>query len=169
VSDLSGEKVFGTISTATNIHSHYVGGVINALSGYGFTGRMMIAASGGGIGVTFFSEYPLADAYYRLRRYASKPAFHFASHGTSVSGDKDTGVIPVANVWYQFRIQVEDTGTQTEIRAKLWAEGGSEPADWQAEAFDAALTRLTAGTIGLWGMGAGNKYGDDITVAGLLP
>lgn len=130
--DLSGEKAFGTPSTATNIHSHYVGGGIDPLSGYEYTGRMLIAASGGGIGVTFFSEYPIADVYYRLRRYANKPAFHLASHGTSVSGDKETGVVPVANVWYRFRIQVEDTGTQTGIQAKVWAEGDSEPVDWQA-------------------------------------
>lgn len=106
---------------------------------------------------------------HRLRRYANKPAFHLSSHGTSVSGDKDTGVIPVANVWYQFRIQVEDTGTQTEIRAKVWPEGDSEPADWQAQANDVSPTRLTAGTIGLWSMGSGNKYWDDIAVASLLP
>jgi hypothetical protein len=130
---------------------------------------MMITASGGGIGVTFFSEFPLADAYYRLRRYANKPAFHLASHGTSVSGDKDTGVVPVVNGWYRFRIQVEDTGASTEIRAKVWADGGSEPVDWQAEAFDATPTRLTAGTIGQWSMGSGNKYWDDIVVVSSLP
>jgi beta-lactam-binding protein with PASTA domain len=169
VFDLSGEKAFGTSSTATNIHSHYGGAGVGALSGYEYTGRMMITASGGGIGITFFSEYPLADAYYRLRRYASNPSFHLASHGTSVSGDKDTGVVPVANVWYQFRIQVEDTGTQTEIRAKVWTEGGSEPVDWQAEAYDVSPARLTAGTIGVWSMGSGHKYWDDMAVVSLLP
>jgi len=111
---------------------------------------MMIADSGGGIGVTFFSENPLADAYYRLRRNASKPGFHTAPHGKSVSGDKDTGLTPIANVWDQFRIQVEDTGTQTEV-------------------YDVSPARLTAGTIGLWSMGSGNKYCDDIAVVSLLP
>jgi hypothetical protein len=169
VFDLNGEKAFGTPSTATNIHSHYVNAGIDILSGYEYTGRLMITASGGCIGITFFSEYPTADAYYRLRRYANKPAFHLSSHGTSVSGDKDTGVVPIANVWYRFRIQMEDTGTRTEIRAKVWADGGSEPVDWQAEAFDATPTRLTAGTIGLWSMGSGNKYWDDIVVVSSLP
>jgi hypothetical protein len=130
---------------------------------------MMVTASGSGIGVTFFSEYPLADAYYRLRRYANKPAFHIAPHGTSVSGDLNTGVIPVANVWYRFRIQVEDTDTRTEIRAKVWSENDSEPFDWQAEAYDVTLTRLTSGTIGVWSYSSGSKYWDDMAVVSLLP
>ena len=125
--------------------------------------------SGSGIGVTFFSQYPLADAYYRLRRYESKPAFHLAAHGTSVSGDLNTGVIPVANVWYWFKIQVEDTDTRTEIRAKVWSENDSEPIDWLIDAFDDSPNRLAAGTIGLWSMGLGNKYWDDIAVVSLLP
>ena len=99
----------------------------------------------------------------------NKPAFHLASHGTSVSGDKETGVVPVANVWYRFRIQVEDTNIRTEIRAKVWPESDSEPADWQVEAYDVSPTRLTAGTIGLWSMGSGNKYWDNLAVASLLP
>jgi hypothetical protein len=164
VFDLSGEKDFGTSSTATNIHSHYIGAGIDTLSTYEYTGRMMITASGGGIGVTFFSQYPSADEYYRLRRYGSNPSFHLSSHGTSVSGDSDTGVVPGANVWYRFIIQVADMGIQTEVRAKVWSEGESEPADWQVNAYDDSASRFTAGTIGLWSMGSGDKHWDDIAV-----
>jgi hypothetical protein len=78
-------------------------------------------------------------------------------------------VVAVANVWYRFKIQVEDTGTQTEIRAKVWSENDSEPVDWQAEAYDVSPTRLTSGTIGVWSMGSGNKYWDDMAVVTLLP
>jgi hypothetical protein len=164
VFDLSGEKAFGTSSTATNIHSHYIGAGIGTLSAYEYTGRMMITDSGGGIGVTFFSQYPSADAYYRLRRYESKPSFHIASHGTSVGGDLDTGMVPGANVWYRFIIQVEDKDARTEIRAKVWPEGESEPAVWLGNAYDDSPSRLTNGTIGLWSMGSGDKHWDDITV-----
>ncbi|MCD4798729.1 MAG: immunoglobulin domain-containing protein, partial [Methanosarcinales archaeon] len=62
VFDLSGNKVFGTTSTLANIHSHYMGAGIDTLSSYEYTGRMRMTSAGSGIGVTFFSEYPQADA-----------------------------------------------------------------------------------------------------------
>jgi hypothetical protein len=119
--------------------------------------------------VTFFSDYPASDAYYRLRSY-NGGSFHIAPHpdGHTVSGDGDTGVVPSAGIWYSFRVQVEDTGTQTEIRAKIWAQGQSEPADWQLQAYDASPARLTGGTIGVWSMGRGGKYWDDFSVSALL-
>ena len=164
VLDLGGEKVFGTASTATNIHSHYVGAALEDLSHYEYSGRMMITNSSGGVGVTFFSQYPLEDAYYRLRRYSGKPAFHIAPHGTGISGDIDTGVVSEENTWYQFRIQVEDAGAQTEIRAKVWADGEGEPAEWQVQAYDATSSRLISGTVGLWSMYRGEKYWDELSV-----
>ena len=86
----------------------------------------------------------------------------------SVTGDVDTGVVPVANVWYWFKIQVEDTGSRTEIRAKVWQEGAGEPVDWQVNVFDDSTTsRFTAGRIGLWSMSSGSKYWDDLAAGGL--
>ena len=78
-------------------------------------------------------------------------------------------MIPVPNEWYWFRIQVEDTGGRTEIRAKVWPDGTGEPADWQVDCYDDSPTRLTAGTIGLWGYSSGSKYWDDLTVTPLTP
>ena len=128
---------------------------------------MKITNSRGGIGVTFFSQYPNKDAYYRLRRY-NRNAFHISPHGTKVTGDSDTGVVPLPNVWYRFKILVEDTGTRTEIRAKVWPENSAEPAAWQVECYDKSASRLTAGTIGVWSMGSGKKYWDDTTIVSLL-
>ncbi|MCD4766401.1 MAG: hypothetical protein K8R34_07810, partial [Methanosarcinales archaeon] len=162
--DLSGNKVFGTTSILANIHSHYIGAVIDTLSSYEYTGRMRMTTAGSGIGVTFFSEYPQADAYYRLRRHMDN-SFHIAPHGTSITGGTtDTGVVPLSNVWYRFRIQVEDTGTRTEIRARVWQDGTSEPSVWQADAYDDSATRLISGTIGVWSFTSGSKYWDDLTV-----
>jgi hypothetical protein len=169
VYDLSGNMVFGTQSTATNIHSHYVGTGSASLSGYRYTGRMLISAAPGGIGVTFHSLYPNSDDYYRLRRYRDN-SFHFSPHGTSLMGDTDTGVVPVANTWYWFIVEVEDTGTQTEVRAKVWADDSSgEPGDWQVDAYDASASRITAGTFGVWSYYIGEKYWDDFEVTHLTP
>jgi hypothetical protein len=160
--------VFGTQSSATNIHSHYVGAGSASLSGYRFSGRMLISASRSGIGITFHSLYPNSDTYYRLRRY-NRRSFHISPHGTDIYGDTDTGVVPLAGTWYWFMVEVEDTGAQTEVRAKVWADGTPEPADWQVQAYDDSGSRITAGTFGLWSYKSGEKYWDDLEVTLLVP
>jgi hypothetical protein len=111
------------------------------------------------------------DAYYRLRRYHNT-SFHIDPHGTSISsGTTDTGVIPDAGVWYNFKIQTEDMGSETEIKAKVWADDGItiEP-DWQVICYDDnSSTRLTAGTIGVWSYHQGSKYWDDLAVGLIVP
>jgi uncharacterized repeat protein (TIGR02543 family) len=163
-----GEQVFGTLSTLDSIHSHYLGAGSGAFSSYEFTGRMKMTASDGGIGVTFLSQYPQANAYYRLRSYGSG-SFHLSPHGTTITGGTtDTGVVPVPDDWYLFRVWVEDARARTEIRAKVWAEGDPEPGDWQVDCYDASSTRLAVGTVGVWGNESGGKYWDDLVV-NLLP
>jgi len=170
VFDLDGEQVFGTQSTLGNIHSHYVGAGNEAFSSYEYTGRMRLTTTWGSIGVTFFSQYPRADAYYRLRRHGHGDTFSLSAHGTSVTGGTtDTGLTPERNVWYLFRIQVEDAGTRTAIRAKIWAEGTTEPAEWQVDCYDDSPDRLAAGTIGVWSYLSGTKYWDDLVVNPLPP
>lgn len=155
----------GTDSGDTNIHSHFTGPEALSWTNYVYTGRMYISHQGGGIGVTFFSRFPeKRDVYYRLRRYAQKPKFHIASHGTTVKGDIDSDVSPVPGSWYKFHIEVMDTGAQTTIHAKVWKEGEQEPEDFQINAFDDSQTRIKSGTIGVWSMGQGSKNFDDLTV-----
>jgi len=133
-----------------------------------YTGRMRMSAADSGIGVTFLSDYPNSDSYYRLRRYGNT-AFHIDPHGTTVSGDIDSGVVPVANVWYWFKLEVLDTGSRTEIRAKIWPEGTGEPSGWQIDAWDDSGSRRTSGEIGVWGHASGTKYWDDLAVEMLAP
>ncbi|NOX57987.1 MAG: PKD domain-containing protein [Planctomycetes bacterium] len=157
-----GDKVFRTSSTQTNIHSHYVDEGSDTWTAYEFTGRMKATSSTGGIGVTFFSDYPNSDTYYRLREWGGG-TFHISPHGTDISGgETDSGVNLSANVWFNFRIELEDTGSRTEIRAKVWADGANEPNNWQIDCFDTNVTRVTRGTVGVWSMGAGDKAWDDL-------
>lgn len=168
--DADGELVFGTSSTATNIHSHFTGAASGTWSSYDYSGRMRLTSNFGGIGVTFLSDYPYSDVYYRLRRF-NQPGYyslHLSPHGTSITaGTTDTGVIPITNAWCRFRIEAIDTGTQTEIRAKAWADGSEEPFDWQIDCYDASASRLTTGTVGVWSMASGTKYWDDLAVVEL--
>ncbi len=68
---------------------------------------------------------------------------------------------------YSFLIEVEDTGAQTDIRAKVWPDGEPEPAGYQIEAFDESPDRITSGTVGVWTFGSGGKRFDDLEVLGL--
>jgi hypothetical protein len=128
---------------------------------------MMITKPGGGIGVTLLSDYPNSDSYYRLRRYRGS-SFHLAPHPdgtvTMSGGTTNTGVAPLPNLWYLFKIEVWDTGVRTEVRAKIWLDGDPEPAEWQVDSYDDHANRITVGTIGLWSMGPGAKYWADLRV-----
>lgn len=166
--DVSGNQTFGTTSGQTNIHSHFIAPGSASMSAYEWSGRMRIGSFNGGIGVTFFSQMPDQAAYYRLRRYAGT-SFHLAPLGATLTGDLDTGVTPVPDTWYRFRIQVEDLADRTEVRARVWQDGTPEPSTWSADAFDDSPGRLRSGTVGTWAMGAGAKYWDDLEVLALTP
>ncbi len=164
VYDLGENQAFGTKSKQSNIHAHYVGTGSEEWSDFRYMGRMMITSQDSGVGVTFYSKYADEDVYYRLRRHDST-AFHLASHphnSVALDGDTDTGVKPRPDIWYWFLVEIGDTGTQTEIRAKVWPEGTPEPEDWQVNAWHSGGGRLTNGRIGVWSYSSGSKYWDDL-------
>jgi hypothetical protein len=132
---------------------------------------MRMSTTGSGIGVTFLSDYPNSDAYYRLRRgNFLGGGFHVDPHGTTISGGTiSSGVVPAVNQWYRFRIEVTDTGARTEIRANVWPDGAGEPAGWQIDCFDDTPTRRVRGTVGVWATASGGKYWDDLAVSLIIP
>ncbi|MCA8960503.1 MAG: hypothetical protein KDC38_08320 [Planctomycetes bacterium] len=160
---VGGTRAFHTASTETNIHSHY-NGLLPSGSGYEYSGRLWISSGQGGVGVTFFSDYPHSHRYYRLRRYHLN-SFHITADGSEITGgDVDTSVVPSAHAWYRFRVRVEDVGTRTEIRARVWLDGTPEPEGWSADCFDDSPTRMTGGTIGVWSYFHGSKAWDELEV-----
>ncbi|HNO76814.1 MAG TPA: PKD domain-containing protein [Phycisphaerae bacterium] len=164
VQTASGNKVLGTTSTQTNIHSHYVGDGSANWTAYAFSGRMRATSSTGGVGVTFLSDFPNSDTYYRLREWGGG-TFHISPHGTDISGgETDSGVSLTAGTWFHFVVEVEDNGSRTDIRVKVWADGTNEPNNWQINCYDDRGTRITHGTVGVWAMGAGDKQWDDFGV-----
>ena len=165
---VDGSQALGTASTTTNIHSHHVGGPWTSSGGYTLSGRLRMSDQSAGIGVTVLSDYNESDSYYRLRRFNSNGSFGLSPHGTSMTGGvTDSGVVPAADVWYEFKIEALDTGSRTEIRAKVWEQGTTEPVGWQIDAYDDSATRLTAGTVGVWSHSRGSKFWDDLTVEAL--
>ncbi|MGC9514424.1 LamG-like jellyroll fold domain-containing protein, partial [Methanocrinis sp.] len=176
--DGSEDIALGTDSTDENIHSHYNPADVDAdvlgWKDYVYQGKMRISDPEGGIGVTFLSRYPEGiDQYYALRRDAEDRTFHLVAHPHGVqsvessdpAADKtDSGVEPEPNTWYRFLIEVEDAGSRTEVRAKVWPDNEREPAKFQIEAHDESSIRIKSGTVGVWASDAGSKYFDDLRV-----
>ena len=161
-----GSQVLGTNSSGSNIHSHYLPETVSATDGFVLSGRMRMTDAKSGVGVTFLSDYPASDTYYRLRRFSGEGGtFRLSPHGTSVSGTTNSGVVPAANMWYEFEIEVSDTGSATEIRARVWESGTLKPLVWQIDAVDASRNALTSGPIGVWAHAGGSKYWDDLAVS----
>ncbi len=168
VDESSGNRFLQSGYSRRNSYSHFF--AIDNPSrwrNYTYTGRMRLTdPQTGSIGVTFYSQFYLGyDKFYRLRETASEPTLRFSPHGTNVTGGhRDTGVIPRANTWYQFRIHVHSADNQTEMRAKVWSEHSPEPEQWQAHSFDDSTRHLSDGTVGVWSSGGGQHHFDDLMV-----
>jgi hypothetical protein len=161
-----GNVVFGTSSIDSDIHSHYLVQSSDQWSSYEYSGRMRIAHPDGGAGVTLYSGYDTSDSYYRLQRHGGS-SFSVDSHGASgidCAGAADTGVVPYSDAWYWFRFQAFAAAWGTRLRAKIWHEADEEPSDWQVECVDESTAALVAGAPGVWSMGSGEKYWDDLEV-----
>jgi hypothetical protein len=164
---------FGTQLSGYHVHSHFVGGQSHTWSAYEFSGRMLLSSLSGGVGVTFMSDYPNSDSYYRLRTIFGS-TFHVAPHPDAnwderrmCLGTTDTGVTPVANQWYSFRVQVDSRGPATQVRGRLWHSSDNEPDRWQFECVESGADRLTQGTVGFWAFEPGGQYWDDLEVRAL--
>jgi hypothetical protein len=167
----NGDLVYGTSSTLVNIHAHVLG--LNDAGNYVYQGRGKLTDLGGGIGFTILSQYPgsgqFQNVYGRWTRYAAGPAFYYEDHGfpMSCTNGGSTGFAPAANVWFEFELTAEDTGTETILTARFWTQGGARPVDPQVVCTSSAAGRLTTGTVGFWTMQAGSKYLDDVQVLAL--
>lgn len=152
-------RTLATSSELTNIHAHTKKRSLVRLRNYTYSGEMRIVDEGGGVGVTFHSDYPRSDTYYRLRMYGGG-SFHIAPHPDdqyTLEGTTDSNVVPTAGVWHKFRIVVRTARTRTNVRAKIWPLGTSAPTAWQITMSDSGENRIRRGKPGAWSMGNGVK------------
>ena len=161
----SGEsEALGTEYTGSSIvYSHYAIPGSDVWDNYEYTGKLKVTDDGE-IGVSVYSSYPQDEQKAYLLYRQANGGFQLGAVGSTLEEDILLEVTPTVDSWYQFRIQI---GTETDgvsLRAKVWLDGQSEPADWQAFAIDTSGSRLTAGTVGVRSTGAGNKYFDDLKV-----
>ena len=167
-----GNRALATSSLAPDIHSHLLEGGSEYWRDYEYSGRMQFERDPSGIGVTLYSDYPNSDSYYRLGRSSEEEstnggAFQLSGHphgSEACVGLTDSGVVPVPDVWYRFRFQALTVGIASHLRAKVWSESGSEPADWQIDCAVAAPIAISSGRPGVWATGRGDKLWDDLEV-----
>lgn len=135
-------------------------------SNYTVRGQALVTEAEGSIGVIVLAQGK--DQYYVLRRSKGAPSFalHTWPAGLqTLAGRLDSGVVPVADASYSFKIKTEATAKETRIQAKVWPSDEEEPAGYQIDAVDASEVRLRAGTIGVWAGGPGLKCIDSVIVS----
>lgn len=157
-----------------DIHAHFLGSDVEGDSSsrwnrYEYSGQMRFSDSASAVGVTFYSRYNESAAYYRLGR---GPSGEFQLERRPVAQNflcpsAGTGVQPVANTWYAFRVQVQDDGAQATVKAKVWRADEREPEGFTAFCGDSGANRALTGTIGVWSSGAGQKAWDNLSVSEL--
>lgn len=147
-------------------------------SGYELTCELRIGDRGDGAGVVVHSRYVVGeDRMLRLRRVEpgteDAGTFQLVPHGTAfTAGEPDTGVAPEPRRWYRVRLRTEveheegSGGGLVRVRAKVWPADAAEPVDWQAQVEDRSATRVTAGTVGLWGWEEGGAAYRHLRVVG---
>ncbi len=161
----SGSWALHTSSNKTNIHSHIVNG--NKFDSFVFSGKMLFTDADSGIGITFLSQYPEKDAYYRIRRYANKKNFHLDHHGQTVAceGTSMEGLDPLPNTWYQFRVDTRVLEDSTHFSISMGPSDGTSGSEVSISCQDNSAERFTSGTIGVWSMGPGEKYFADFRMS----
>ena len=69
--------------------------------------------------------------------------------------------------WYSFKWRVTRANGLTRLRAKVWPQGGSEPA-WQADCWTTLSTSYDSGSFMLTRTGSGGAYFDDLAVTSVV-
>jgi len=165
-----GDRALMTRSKSVNIHSHFMGEAGDVASDwrdYEYSGRMLISSGRGGVGVTLNSAYPQRDEYLRIRRYRRRPEFHLANHSSDslvCLGSTKTGVYSWPGRWYAFRFRAIEEQGGVRVQGRVWEDRGREPSNWQIDCLAVGPKPPVAGAPGVWSMGAGEKYWDELVV-----
>lgn len=162
VVQVGGNHVLHTGSDDLDIHSH-LSASGSSWSNFELRGRMAVDQPDSSIGVTTYSGYHGTDTYYRLGRTAGGSIRLEGRPALSCSGT-DSGLVPSAGEWIRFELDVIDNGSNNRVRAKVWRQGSTEPANPQIDCVDSSGGRPTQGTFGVWASGPGQKYWDDFEV-----
>jgi hypothetical protein len=161
VSDYSGSD---SGATATR----YAGTETAGWGSYEIAGRVRLENinAGGAVGARWTS----GGHYFELGQDASSWALSGnAEPALSCAGSPQLGVKPTIGRWYSFKYRVTRSSTTGlyRLRAKVWLQGGVEPA-WQADCWTTLGVHSDSGSFLLARDGSGGVYFDDLTVTSVV-
>ena len=161
-----GTIAYGTTSSTTDIHSHFLTAVARDWTSYEYSGRMMSDTLNGDAGVTVLSQFPTALAYYRLSRTGAGPFSVSVRGGGQLvcAATPSTGVSAQAGTWMRFRVRVTRFDGRNRIRAMVYPDGTVRPASWLVDCWDLKATTLDSGSVGIYASAAPGSYWDDLQV-----
>lgn len=173
VAQVGDTRALATTTRDDFLHAHLARELTDAARNLELTGRVrlqfswqeLLDTASSGIGVTCFGAQPDGDIHYQVRYQNAQ--LRVDAHGLAQFPGYETLALAEAERWYRFRIQCVDRGQVSEVRARIWEDGASEPTDWTIQAADGSSTRLLSGAVGVYATGAGAKYWDDLTVTAL--
>ena len=105
---------------------------------------------------------------WRLERDAYRSTFGLlprAGASRRLAGRTESGYAPEVGIWHRVRIVIDDDGTRTRLRARLWPERGVEPSVWLVDAVEEGPERRRAGSIGFAGRFGAQSLADLRVVA----
>lgn len=166
IREVKNNRIISTTSSPGNSFSHFIGDNSANWADYEYDGRMKVSLAESGFGVSFYSSLPWGKhKLYRLRRYQDRPEFYIMPCGTGpLIGCDKAEVNPKPGIWYRFRIKVATLDDRTAIQARVWEDGGLEPATWEIDCYDSGPERHRSGTVGVWAFSEGRKDFDDLVV-----
>ena len=159
-------RAFAARTSKEGAFSYYLGDDSAQWFDYTFSGRMRVEnAPDGEIGVLVYSQMNAGyDHWYRLSLEKRTERFILAAaHSGNVVplGMRETS----ANFWYRFKVKAQTPDSFTRLSAKVWGAVFPEPDEWQAILEDSSAARCTAGSIGIFGDGYGEKLFDAFVVS----
>jgi hypothetical protein len=138
----------------------------NGRGHFEYRGRFLRNSANGRLGLSFFSSMPETLAAYviglKQEPFGAMTMQLFAAGGGVLTGTRDSHFTPEANRWYDFRIDADDNGFVTIIRARFRAHGTAEPPVFSIDAVGTAPSHLTGGRIGVWAARGTDAFVDDI-------
>lgn len=131
--------------------------VFSSIGRFEVTGRMIRISTRSRAGLTVLNNYPEKDKYYLIREESTgtaAPTLRLSAFGAGTPiGRLDSGVALTPGKWYRFRVHTDSVAGVTNIRARFWLDGTTEPTTYAIDATDSSTARLVTGRFGVWAGG----------------
>jgi hypothetical protein len=135
---------------------------------FSFTGKISVDDPAASIGMTFLSNVPGSNSFYRVQRLPGQP-IALTSSGANDACNRSSPYELVPGEVTEFSIEVFINPDEVYLSIFLFPEGEAKPEQAAMFCKDQKFTRLTTGTVGLWATGPGTKWWSELVVETTQP